>query len=195
MAPATVKNGPPLAARRRSRPGRHRRDIITLPGQLRRTLTWDQGKEMAYHARLDHRHRHPGLLLRPPRALAARHQREHQRPAAPVPAQRHRPVGPLRRRPRRHRGQPQQPAPQDARIHETIREARRASCAHRLNPPRQGSSEARHRAVPCLVKTFFTIYQGHALRARQAGAEPGQISCTDAEVTRRNRELERWDAA
>lgn len=38
-------------------------------------------------------------------------------------------------------------------------------------------------------------FQGHALRARQAGAEPGQISCTDAEITRRNRELERWDAA
>ena len=26
--------------------------IITLPGQLRRTLTWDRGKEMAQHARL-----------------------------------------------------------------------------------------------------------------------------------------------
>ena len=42
--------------------------------------------------RLHHRHRHPGLLLRPARTLAARLEREHQRAAAPVPAQRHRPV-------------------------------------------------------------------------------------------------------
>ena len=34
-----------------------------------------------------HRVRHPDLLLRPPVAVAARHQREHQRPAAPVLAQ------------------------------------------------------------------------------------------------------------
>ena len=36
--------------------------ITTLPAQLRRSLTWDRGKEMARHAEL-HRHRSPGLLL------------------------------------------------------------------------------------------------------------------------------------
>jgi len=51
--------------------------------------------------RLHHRHRHPGLLLRPARTLAARLQRKHQRPAPPVPAQRHRPVTALRCRPAR----------------------------------------------------------------------------------------------
>jgi len=48
-----VKNGPALAGHCAEAV----RDaiaaaIITLPGQLRRTLTWDRGKEMAQHARL-----------------------------------------------------------------------------------------------------------------------------------------------
>jgi IS30 family transposase len=48
-----VKNGPPLAGHGAEAV----RDaiaatIITLPGQLRRTLTWDRGKEMAQPARL-----------------------------------------------------------------------------------------------------------------------------------------------
>ena len=37
------------------------------------------------------RHRHRGLLLRPALTLAARHEREHQRAAAPVLPQRHQP--------------------------------------------------------------------------------------------------------
>ena len=58
--------------------------IQTLPEAVRRSLTWDQGPEMrdwkqvAIAADID------DLLLRPAQALAARHQREHQRPAAPV---------------------------------------------------------------------------------------------------------------
>jgi IS30 family transposase len=48
-----VKNGPALAGHGAEAV----RDaiattIITLPGELRRTLTWDRGKEMAQHARL-----------------------------------------------------------------------------------------------------------------------------------------------
>ena len=92
-----------------------REAISTLPEQLRRSITWDQGKEMAYHAQFTDRHRHPGLLLRPAQALAARLEREHQRAAAPVHAQGHRPVRAHRRRPRPLRPKPQRPPPQDPR--------------------------------------------------------------------------------
>ena len=58
--------------------------IKTLPEVLRASLTWDQGPEMRRleTGRRGRRHRH--LLLRPPRALAAGHQREHQRPAPAI---------------------------------------------------------------------------------------------------------------
>ena len=69
---------------------------------LRRTLTWDQGIEMANHVRSPSP---PGWrstsATRTP--LAARQQREHQRAAAPVLPQRHRPVRPRPRQPRLRR--------------------------------------------------------------------------------------------
>jgi IS30 family transposase len=48
-----VKNGPPLAGHgAEAVRDAIAANIITLPGELRRTLTWDRGKEMAQHARL-----------------------------------------------------------------------------------------------------------------------------------------------
>ena len=70
-----------------------------------------------------HRHRHRDLLLRPAQPLAARHQREHQRPAAPVLPQGHRPEPPQPRRPGRRRRRPQRPPPQDARLEDPSRGA------------------------------------------------------------------------
>jgi IS30 family transposase len=49
------------------------RKILELPVHLRRSLTWDRGKEMAEHVRFTHRR--PGVFLRSPQPLAARQQR------------------------------------------------------------------------------------------------------------------------
>jgi IS30 family transposase len=50
---ARVKNGPALAGHgAEAVRDAITRSIITLPEQLRRSLTWDQGAEMAQHARL-----------------------------------------------------------------------------------------------------------------------------------------------
>ena len=62
----------------------------------------------------------PVYFCDPHSALAARHQREHQRPAPPVLPQGHRPVRPLRSRPRHRRLQAQQPPSTDPRLDETI---------------------------------------------------------------------------
>ena len=144
-----------------------RQAITALPADLARTITWDQGKEMAYHADFTIATGIPVYFCDPHCALAARLQREHQRPAAPVPAQRHRPVRALRRGSRPHRRQPQQPAPQDARIHETIGKAHRAPCAHRLKPPCQASSGTAQRVGHRPVRIFST--SSRARRARRTG--------------------------
>ena len=69
-----------------------------LPEILRQTLTWDQGSEMANHVEIAAASAH--LYFCDPHSLAARHQREHQRPAPPVLPQRHRPLFARRRLPR-----------------------------------------------------------------------------------------------
>ena len=88
-----VKNGPALAGYG-AEPMRDAiaATIATLPDQLRRSLTWDRGKELAQHAQLTIDTGVAGLLRRPAQPMAARHEREHQRPAAPVLPQGHRPV-------------------------------------------------------------------------------------------------------
>ena len=87
-----IKNGPALAGHGAEAV----RDaiassIITLPTQLRRSLTWDQGAEMAQHVQLRIDTGLP-IYFCPTQPLATRHEREHQRPAAAVLSQRHRPV-------------------------------------------------------------------------------------------------------
>src|SRR4029077_12766211 len=66
--------------------------MTTLPEQLRRSLTWDRGKELSAHATFIVETGIPVYFGRPAKPLAARHEREHQRPAAPILPQGHRPV-------------------------------------------------------------------------------------------------------
>ena len=85
-----VKNGPALAGHGAEAV----RDAITstiatLPDQLRRSLTWDQGAEMAQHAQLRIDTGLHVFFCDPRSPVAARHEREHQRLAAPVLPQRY----------------------------------------------------------------------------------------------------------
>ena len=95
---AREKNGPALAGHgAEAVRDAITRTIITLPEQLRRSLTWDQGSEMAQHARLRIDTGLQAALPRPAQPLAARVEREHQRFAAPVLPEGDRPE-PLRHR-------------------------------------------------------------------------------------------------
>ena len=127
--------------------------MTTMPAEL--LAVADLGpRQGAVRARpVQGRHRHRRLLRRPALALAARHEREHQRPAAPVLPQRHRPVPLEPRRPPRRPGRDQQPAPQDPRLEDARRGLRRAAtvaptsrcCNDRLSP---GNTAAKRSPKP-----------------------------------------------
>ena len=140
----TVKNGPALAGHGAEAV----RDAIaasitTLPEQLRRSLTWDQGAEMAQHAQLRDRHRPrtstsatrtaPGSgapTRTPTDCYASTSPRAPTSPDTPETTSTPSP-------------RPQQPTPQDPRMEDTRRSPRRASTlAHkavlrRLLEPKQ----------------------------------------------------------
>ncbi len=64
-----------------------RRRFTTLPVQLRRSLTWDQGAGASSTCEATDRYRIGGLLLRSAKPLAAWNEREHKRSSASVLSQ------------------------------------------------------------------------------------------------------------
>jgi IS30 family transposase len=84
-----------------------------LPTHLRRSLTWDRGREMARHAVITTTLSTPVFFCDPHHPwqppMAARHQREHEPAAAPIPAQERRPVHVHPGRTQRHRRETQPP--------------------------------------------------------------------------------------
>ena len=96
---ARWSNAPPVSCMLLHLPNGHGADevnaamaakIAELPAALVRSITWDQGTNCPSPP-VQHRDRHRHLLLRSALAVAARQQREHQRAAAPVLPQGHRP--------------------------------------------------------------------------------------------------------
>lgn len=137
-----ARNGPALAGRGAEAV----RDAIaaaitTMPAQLRRSLTWDQGAEMARHSELRIKHDlpvyfcdpqspPPGTSLRNAltgQCVAAGHEREHQWPAASVLSQRHRPRASWTRRTRGRRRRSQWQATKNPRMENTCGGSGRAT--------------------------------------------------------------------
>ena len=87
-------------------------DAGQASGGVAGDLTWDQGNETTKHALFTLNDWDPGLLLRASVPVAAGLRSEHQRPAAPVPSQENRPVGPHYRGPPQGRRRAKQPVPQ-----------------------------------------------------------------------------------
>lgn len=121
-----TKNGPALAGYGALSMNKALTPVITtLPEQLQRSLTWDRGKEFSQHAqfRLD-----AGVaveLRRPAQPLAARDEREHERPSPPVLSQGLRSVQMVARRTPGRGSRPQHPHPQDTWMEDPSRDTRR----------------------------------------------------------------------
>ena len=112
--------------------------VQTLPVQLRASLTWDRGMELADHNRFTVA-TDVAVYFCDPKPLAARHEREHQRPAPSVLPEEDRPLGLQPSRPGRGRCSAEQQAAQDPRLPDACRYAGRGCCIDRLNLQRPSS--------------------------------------------------------
>ena len=94
--------------------------ITTLPAALDQDTDLGPGPRDGRPRQVHQHDRDRGLLLRPQEPLAARQQREHQRPAAPIPAPTARLPHPDPDRLRRHRRPAQRTPSTDPRLQDTI---------------------------------------------------------------------------
>ena len=108
------------------------RKIGQLPKALTRTLTWDQGHEIAEHARFTVDTGVEVFFCDPHSHGRKRHRREHQPSSPPIPPQRSRLHAPTRSRPRPRRRRTQPRTTQNPQLPDTHRDPRPA---HRRNDP------------------------------------------------------------
>jgi IS30 family transposase len=88
-----TNNGPPLAGYGAVTMSKALASTMTtLPEQLRRSLSLGSRQGAVRARAVQGRDRHPRLLRRSAKPLAARHERKHERPPAPVLPERNRPV-------------------------------------------------------------------------------------------------------
>src|SRR5262249_39598440 len=95
--------------------------VRKLPSELRRSLTWDRGKEMADHKSFHDCHQREGLFLRSTQPLAARQQRERQWSAATVFPTRNRSLAFLPGQPGQDRSTAQSTSTEDLGIRNSCR--------------------------------------------------------------------------
>ena len=177
---ASVKNGPALGGYGAlSMNEALARTMTTMPEQLRRSLTWDRGKELSAHAAFTVE-AGTAIYFADPHSPWQRGTNENtKRSAAAVLPQGDRSVPPGRGRPRGRRARAQQQTAQDARLEDTGRSDERLGA---LGFARGSYWFQCASARGCLGRTYVRCCPGVRLRGRRErqGCNLGRRSVPDS---------------